>query len=310
MGLLALKVDVDTWHGTRDGVPRLLDVLERHDVRATFLFSLGPDHTGRAIRRAFRPGFLGKVSRTSVVEHYGLRTLMYGTLLPAPDIGRREGALIRRVRDRGFEVGIHTWDHVLWQDRVATRDAAWTREQMRRAVDRFREVFGTAPRTHGAAGWQMNDAAYALEREFGFEYASDTRGTHPFLPVDAEGREIGVAQLPTTLPTLDEMIGLHGITPRNVDARLLALTAKPSQRAHVYTLHAELEGRRLDEVFGRLLRGWKEQGWRLVGTGELFSSLEAAALPRHRVSVGSVPGRSGTLAVQSTVVPPDVIESR
>ena len=33
---------------------------------ATFLFSLGPDHTGRAIKRVFRPGFFGKVRRTSV----------------------------------------------------------------------------------------------------------------------------------------------------------------------------------------------------------------------------------------------------
>jgi len=297
---LALKVDVDTWRGTRDGVPRLLDLLERHDARASFLFSLGPDHTGRAIRRALRPGFIGKVSRTSVVEHYGIRTLLYGTLLPGPDIGRREAALMRRVHDRRFEVGVHCWDHVLWQDRVGARDAAWTRAQMQRAVDRFGEIFGAAPRVHGAAGWQMNDAAWPLERELGFEYASDTRGTHPFRPVDAEDREIGVPQLPTTLPTLDEMIGVHGVTARNADAWLLALTAKPAPQAHVYTLHAELEGGRLANVFERLLRGWRAQGWTLVGLDGLFASLDARALPAHRVAVGTVSGRSGTLAVQGT----------
>ncbi len=298
MRRLALKIDVDTWLGTRDGVPRLLDALERNDARASFLFSLGPDHTGRAIRRALRPGFLGKVSRTSVVEHYGVRTLLYGTLLPGPDIGRREAAVMRNVRERGFEVGVHCWNHVLWQDRVATRDADWTREQMRLAVDRFGEIFGEAPRVHGAAGWQMNDAAWPLERELGFSYASDTRGTHPFRPVDAEGRDIGVPQLPTTLPTLDEMIGLHGVTARNVDARLLALTAKPSSDLHVYTLHAELEGGRLGQVFERLLRGWRAQGWSLVGLDGLYASLDAGALPAHRVAVDAVPGRSGTLAVQ------------
>ena len=36
----------------------------------------------------FRPGFMKKVSRTSVLEHYGIMTLMYGTVIPAPDIGR------------------------------------------------------------------------------------------------------------------------------------------------------------------------------------------------------------------------------
>ncbi|MDE1715615.1 4-deoxy-4-formamido-L-arabinose-phosphoundecaprenol deformylase, partial [Chromobacterium amazonense] len=65
MKKLALKIDVDTWRGTREGVPRLMDMLKRHQAGATFLFSLGPDHTGRAIKRVFRPGFLSKVSRTS-----------------------------------------------------------------------------------------------------------------------------------------------------------------------------------------------------------------------------------------------------
>src|SRR2546428_11336082 len=86
---LALKVDVDTFRGTREGVPKLVEVLTRHRAGASFFFSLGPDHTGRAVRRVFRRSFLEKVNRTSVVSHYGIRTLLYGTLLPGPDIGRR-----------------------------------------------------------------------------------------------------------------------------------------------------------------------------------------------------------------------------
>src|SRR2546422_710514 len=138
---LALKVDVDTFRGTRDGVPRLVKVLKRHGAGATFLFSLGPDHTGRALRRVFKKSFLSKVRRTSVLEHYGIRTLLYGTLLPGPDIGRRCADTMRAARDAGFEVGIHCWDHVRWQDYVARRDAAWTEREMRLACERFEAVF-------------------------------------------------------------------------------------------------------------------------------------------------------------------------
>src|SRR5213082_1623601 len=140
--LLAVKVDVDTYRGTRDGVPRLVELLRKHRAGATFLFSLGPDHTGRAMRRIFRPGFFQKVQRTSVVKHYGLRTLLYGTLLPGPDIGRRCAAAMRAVRDAGFEVGVHCWDHVRWQDFVARREADWTEREMFLAFERFEAVFG------------------------------------------------------------------------------------------------------------------------------------------------------------------------
>ena len=122
----------------------------------------------------FRPGFLQKVSRTSVVEHYGIRTLLYGTLLPGPDIARKCAALMRSVRDAGFEMGIHTYDHVRWQDGVAGADAAWTRAEMNKAVEAFKSVFGASPLTHGAAGWQMNNAAYQHSQE-GLEEISEAQ---------------------------------------------------------------------------------------------------------------------------------------
>src|SRR5689334_5683500 len=94
---IALKIDVDTYRGTIEGVPPLVALLKKYNAGATFLFSLGPDHTGRAIKRVFRPGFFSKVSRTSVVEHYGVKTLLYGTVLPGPDIGRKCAPILRDV---------------------------------------------------------------------------------------------------------------------------------------------------------------------------------------------------------------------
>jgi len=293
---LALKIDVDTLRGTREGVPALIDALLAAGIGATFLFSLGPDHTGRALRRVFRPGFFGKVSRTSVLEHYGLRTLLYGTLLPGPDIGRRAGGFMRRVREAGFEVGVHCFDHTTWQDFVSRRGEAWTRNQMLRAVDRFREVFGVAPQVHGAAGWQMNPAALALEEELGFRCASDTRGTAPFVPL-LQGRRSACPQLPTTLPTLDELIGVDAITVDNVHTHLLERT-RSLRPHHVFTLHAELEGMKLLPVLQRLMHGWLAQGYTLVPLCAMLEELQVASLPAAPVVSGSVPGRSGELAVQ------------
>ena len=294
---LALKIDVDTFRGTREGVPRLIEALNRHDAGATFLFSLGPDHTGRAIARVFRPGFMKKVSRTSVLEHYGIKTLLYGTLLPGPDIGKRCADVMRSTRAAGFEVGIHTWDHVKWQDHVTHRDARWTGEEMGAACLRFSDVFGDQARTHGAAGWQMNVHALRLTQRLGFDYCSDTRGHCPFIPV-YRGEIVACPQLPTTLPTLDELIGLDGLSADNVAAHLLLLSENPPPTGHVYTLHAELEGMRLLPVFEALLAGWKSMGFDLVPTRDLFDTLKLPTLPRHELVMGEIPGRSGTLALQ------------
>jgi undecaprenyl phosphate-alpha-L-ara4FN deformylase len=297
MAVIALKVDVDTFRGTREGALRLAALLERLQVRATFLFSLGPDHTGRAIKRAFRPGFLGKVKRTSVLEHYGLRTLLYGVVLPGPHIGRRGRAPMQDIAARGFEVGVHTWDHVRWQDKVAYADEAWTRRELTRARDEFMEVFGRAPLVHGAAGWQMNAYVPALERALGFRYASDTRGTGPFLPT-AAGRDSAIPQLPTTLPTFDELIGREEVA-NGPAAHLLDITARTPGRDQVFTLHAELEGGRYLGEFERLLLAWRERGLQLTDLATYAATLDTRGLPRGRIVAGSVPGRSGTLALQA-----------
>lgn len=299
MPTIALKIDVDTYRGTREGVPRLAAALGRAGARATFLFSVGPDHTGRAIKRVFRRGFLGKVRRTSVTQHYGVRTLLYGVLLPGPHIGRRCGEVMREVARRGFEVGVHTYDHIKWQDGVARASEPWTRRQLELAREEFIRVFDRAPETHGAAGWQVNGSVPGLERELGFRHASDTRGTCPFVPVVA-GREIAVPQLPTTLPTLDELIGREDLGGTDPVDHLLTLTR--DGRDQVFTLHAELEGGAYLEGFERLLAAWRARGFDLADLRSYGETLDNARLPRCPIVSGTVAGRSGTLAVQGQVL--------
>lgn len=284
---IALKIDVETYRGTREGVPRLLELLKRHTAQASFFFALGPDRSGR--------GIFGKTPRVSLLEHYGLKTLLYGTLLPAPDIGSNCAEILRKVRDEGFEIGC--FESRVWRDHVAGKDAQWTLREMQATLARFTEIFGETPKSHAAAGWQMNRDAFRQTQRLGFDYASDTRGTHPFIPTwNAE--IIACPQLPTTLPTVDELVGRDGVTLNNVAQHLLALSMQPSATGHVFTLRAELEGGKWLPVFEQLLAGWKAQGYDIVSLREYLQSMQGT-LPRHEVRMGEVPGRSGMCALQS-----------
>lgn len=297
---IGLKVDVDTLRGTREGVPRLVALLRRHGLDATFYFSVGPDHTGRALRRAFRPGFAKKVARTSVLKHYGFKTLLYGVLLPGPDIGRRAGDVMRSVHGAGFEVGLHTHDHVRWQDYVVNASPEWTRVEFERGLAAFERVFGFVPRSHAAAGWQINRHGLELEREHGLLYASDTRGDAPFLPQMRQGVSgAPCPQLPTTLPTFDELLGVDGIDEQNIAAAVFGRSAAPGRPdLQVFTLHAELEGLLLLDAFEQLLLRWREAGAQITRMAAIHALATAKPLPSQVVGLGEVPGRSGLLAVQ------------
>ncbi len=301
MQSIALKVDVDTWRGTLEGVPALLRLFKKYQVQATFLFSLGPDHTGRALRRIFRPGFLAKVRRTSVASHYGLKTLLYGTLLPGPHIGRKAGHILREVAAAGHETGIHCYDHIRWQDFVANKDRHWTEREMQRAIDVYVDVFAEAPKTLGAAGWQINAHALMLEQQMGFDYASDVRGESAFYPM-MNGQTSRCPQIPSTLPTLDELIGRHGITEDNLHDAVFKTSRKPVAHGHVYTLHAELEGMQLLSVMERLLQMWQAAGFKIGTLRNIYENLPLNALETRAVVWGEIPGRSGLLALEGRVI--------
>jgi undecaprenyl phosphate-alpha-L-ara4FN deformylase len=300
---IGLKVDVDTLRGTREGVPRLAALLEKYGVDATFYFSVGPDNTGRALRRVFRKGFARKVTRTSVLKHYGLKTLLYGVLLPGPDIGRSAGAVMRAVHDAGFEVGLHTYDHVRWQDYVAKASAAWTRAEFERGLAAFERVFGFLPQSHAAAGWQINEHGLDLEREYGLRYASDTRGGPPFFPKLAQGPS-SCPQLPTTLPTFDEILGRDGVDESTLAEAVFRLSAAAAdtdtdENSQVFTLHAELEGMLLIHAFESLLAKWLDAGASITRLAEIREIALRHPLPVREVIMGDVAGRSGRLAVQA-----------
>lgn len=302
MARIALKVDVDTLRGTREGVPQLARIFEQARTRGTFLFSLGPDHTGWALKRVFRPGFLKKVSRTSVVEHYGLKTLSYGVLLPAPDIGKKARAEMQAIANAGHETGIHTWDHIVWHDEVRHKDASWTKAQMKLSWERFHEIFGKAPSTHGAAGWQMNEAALEQIDEWGLEYSSDGRA-----PLNLAAYRIQFSnsiskhvQYPTTLPTFDELLGVDDMDAKDCVKHLLSLT-QSNPNDQVFTLHAELEGQKLSGALMSLLDGWLKQGHDLVSMQELHQSWKSTHQLNHLAAEplkwGTVPNRSGELMI-------------
>ncbi|MDR3476484.1 MAG: polysaccharide deacetylase family protein [Gammaproteobacteria bacterium] len=294
---LAIKIDVDTDRGTRIGVPNLLKLFAELDIPATFLFSLGPDNTGRAIKRIFRPGFLKKVSRSSVVSIYGIRTLLNGTLLPGPHIGKRNQKIIQAAYEAGHEVGIHCYDHIRWQDGLAKMTKSEVFAEFEKARTEFQRIFGFKAGTAGAAGWQANALSLAAYDEAELTYASDARGVFPFYPRVNE-TTFKTLQIPTNLPTLDELLGrpeypLENLTEHYLNSLVTHVT-------NTFTTHAEIEGMKYLSWFTDFLLKAKAANIQFV-KGEDIAK-EALANPENipvcELVQGEMDGRSGLMAVQ------------
>ena len=292
---LGLKIDVDTFRGTREGVLPIVRALDEAGVRGSFFFSVGPDNMGRHLWRLIKPQFFLKMLRSGGASLYGWDILLRGTFWPGSLIGKAFGSVIQQTAADGHEVGLHAWDHHAWQMRMERGGAAFQAEQLALGSDALAQLLGRQPDCSAAPGWKCNEATLLAKSQLPFRYNSDVRGTSLFRPL-VSGQTLAQPQIPTTLPTYDEVIGRDGLANAGYNAALLA-QLKPGV-LNVLTIHAEVEGILCHNMFREFLAEVMRRGWKVVPLGALLPA-DPTALPAGRVVPFTQPGREGWIAEQA-----------
>jgi undecaprenyl phosphate-alpha-L-ara4FN deformylase len=300
---VALKVDVDTHQGLREGVPRLAEMLKIKGITATFFVAMGPDNSGRAIWRLVKNrGFVSKMWRTKAVSMYGWRTILSGTLLPSRPIASAFPEILRELVAEGFELGVHGYDHVRWQDNLDNLGEPGIRHEIDQGLEVYRTLLGTPARSFAAPGWRTNRIALEILDAKGLAYRSDTRGDEPYRCL-IDGQILVTPEIPTTLPTMDEVMGTHGIRT-SADIVRFYLPRFAENRLNVHTIHAETEGGTHLETLRALIDQLTQRGAHFLRLEEVARNLSLTTLPLYSVTRMTLPGRAGWVSAQGSKFSP------
>lgn len=293
---IGLRIDVDTFRGTRRGVPNLCKLLDEHSIKASFFFSVGPDNMGRHLWRLIRPGFFWKMLRTRASSLYGWDILLRGTVWPGPVIGEKLGSIIRYASDAGHEVGLHAWDHYAWQAHIDTMDGDAIYRTVNRGVELLTRVLGRPPTCSAVPAWKCKDLVLIKKAKFSFDYNSDCRGVSIFRPFVNE-EQLSQPQIPVTLPTYDEVIGRNGVTDNTYNNHMLSLL-KPD-KLNILTIHAEVEGMACFGMFDRFLKMAQSKGASFVPLGTFVTG--SPSFGHGTIIAKEIPGRAGWISCQEPV---------
>lgn len=287
---VALRIEVATWRGLTHGVPALLGLLDQYGIKASFLFALGHDLSGRQPIRTWRRR-----------DQLGLAAMLYGNLLLPPYLPAAAAELMHRATQDGHDVGLAGLSGQTWAAQLAHGQDAWVEAQFKLALDRYRQIMGAPPTLMGVSGWQTHPRLLALQSAAGMDFASDVRGRFPFYPV-LRGVRGRCVQIPTTLPTIDELLRLPGVERNNVHEHLYAESCRILPAGHVYTARAEAEGIGQLDLMEKMLVMWKGQDGAVRNLTALYRELDRDTLAYHQIGWDTVPGGTGYMAMQSVVV--------
>lgn len=290
---VGLRIDVDTFRGTRIGVPNLCRLLATHSIKATFYFSVGPDNMGRHLWRLLKPSFLLKMLRSNAPGLYGWDILLRGTFWPGPLIGEKLAGTIRVTSEAGHEIGFHAWDHHAWQANIAAMDVQSIHNSIELGVHMLTRITGKPPETSAVAGWKCNEITLIEKNKFPFKYNSDCRGTDIFMPV-VTGQSLNQPQIPVTLPTYDEVIGRNCISDNNYNDHILSLLK--TNDLNVLTIHAEVEGISKLQLFAEFIRKLENKGGNFVPLKMLLS--DERIYKNAGIQNKEIKGREGWVTIQ------------
>jgi hypothetical protein len=237
------------------------------------------------------------MTRTSALSLYGWRTAFSGTLLPARPMGTSFIKEFRQWRDWGFEVSPHGFDHILWHDEAAGWDEDRAAREFAKIRDVYRLIFNAEPKSFAAPGWQAGWGTWGAMEKMDLLYHSDTRGAGAYFP-KRNGAALKTLEIPTTLPTWDEMLAWDGMTRHSLVDETWKLLQK--DRLNVWTIHAEFEGTAYFPQFHEFIEraGTEKIEWVFLPDAARALLQKREQIPLAPIEQGERPGRAGTVTCQ------------
>ena len=276
MRTIVFRFDVDTHIGAIEGVPRLLALADRLDVRFTFFVNMGRAVSyrhvlGRLVNKSSVNATAPKLSNwTKLGGAAYLRTLLLnqavGTAIPE---------VLAEAARSGHDIGLHGGrNHGTWQADATQWTNARVVDELSYGIERFTTAVGTSPESFSSPGWTQPPGLGGLLHDFGFVLVADRHGPGDVI---VENPVPGVKAVSTNLTGEPAGVGYvetmasRGVTTSRL-GQVFANDVEPYERAVVYD-HPAFAGRAALGAVETLVETARARGFRWITMRQMAEGL-------------------------------------
>lgn len=168
--VFSLRIDLESDKGIREGVPKILALLKKYNMKASFYITMGGESNIFELFR-YQKKLLGK-RKISVFSRWEILRMI---LLPK-DFVTKNKKILQRILAEGHELGIHGWKHREWTRGLEQLNV---RKAIRKAIKKYIKLFGKKPQSFCAPAFRMNQEVVKILSSEGIEVISDFEEDSP-----------------------------------------------------------------------------------------------------------------------------------
>ena len=295
--VIGLKTVVDTRRALEEGVRPLLDIYGANSALSSFFMACGNDSRGESFLSLLDPSFHSENSRTQKVRREGFKTAYSGLLSPPRPVSGGLSEAASEIIRKGHDAGLYGFSPAKWKSAVSSRNEDAVALNYERGLSEFEDLLRIRARSFAAPFFLCSNATILLQENFAFDFASDCRGTDPFLPV-IDPRVMKTPQVQVTLPTVTEWLAAGNGDERSFYEFILKESS--IQKYPVLEVSPLYDGIAFAGEFAGFLEKASKEGFAFASLRELLGLrlAEPAPLPRCTLSYGLVEGRRREVTIQ------------
>ena len=195
-----LRVDLESQKGISRGLPRLLDLLAKHNIKASFYLTMGGESNILEILK-YRGKVPGAGERSLRVFSFFDKLRM---ALHPVDFVKINLYVLERIIEEGHELGIHGWKHRRWTRGLERIDVD---SEVKLAIEKYIFMFGRQPDSFCSPAFRTNQNVVDVLDARGIKVISDYFAKGPSV---LKGTEI--VNVPVTIkgkmntPIIEDMV--------------------------------------------------------------------------------------------------------
>lgn len=183
--VFVLRIDLESDKGIREGLPKILDLLKKYNLKASFYLTIGGESGIYNILK-----YRKKLPKREGLKIFSIFEKIRIILFPK-DFVKENRKILMRILSEGHELGLHGWKHRKWSRGL---EGININEDISKSIIKFKKIFDKNPISFAAPAFQTNKKVLQVLENNKIKVISDLQGTKK-----AKLKDFNIINVPITI---------------------------------------------------------------------------------------------------------------